>query len=194
MWQGPILPLSQTIPNMKGIVFTEFLDMVEKAYGYDVVDYIIESSDLPSSGIYTAVGTYSHAEIVQLLTNLSEKVKVDPAKLLKIFGRYIFDTFLLTYPQFFERMAEPFEFLESIDKHIHVEVRKLYPDATLPRFTTEMNEGPQMTMIYHSERKMADFAEGLIEKSFEHFKEQCRITSRSLEADGTVVEFTIQKL
>ena len=179
---------------MKGIVFTEFLDMVEKAYGYDVVDYIIESSDLPSSGIYTAVGTYSHTEIVQLLTNLSEKVKVDPAKLLKIFGRYIFDTFLVSYPQFFERMNGPFEFLESIDKHIHVEVRKLYPDATLPRFTTEMNEGPQMTMIYYSERKMADFAEGLIEKSFEHFKEQCRITSRSLEADGTVVEFTIQKL
>jgi len=178
---------------MKGIVFTEFLDMVEKTYGYEMVDHIIEASDLPSSGVYTAVGTYSHSEIVQLLTNLSTKVEVDPASLLKIFGRYIFDTFLAAYPQFFEKMSGSFEFLESIDKHIHVEVQKLYPDATLPKFTTDIDQGKQMTMVYHSERKMADFAEGLIEKSFEHFKEDCTITSKPLNDDHSIVEFTLQK-
>jgi len=178
---------------MKGIVFTEFLDMVEKTYGYETVDHIIESSDLPSSGVYTAVGTYSHSEIVQLLTNLSNKVNVDPASLLKIFGRYIFDTFVSSYPQFFENMSGSFEFLESIDKHIHVEVQKLYPDATLPKFTTENDQDQQMTMVYHSERKMADFAEGLIEKSFEHFKESCTITSKPLNEDHSMVEFTLQK-
>jgi len=171
---------------MKGIVFTEFLDMVEKTYGYDVVDHIIESSDLPSSGIYTAVGTYSHAEIIQLLTNLSQKTKVEPAVLLKIFGRYIFDTFLTAYPQFFEPMTGPFEFLESIDKHIHVEVKKLYPDASLPKFTTNV-DGQQMTMVYYSERKMADFAQGLIERSFEHWRQQYSLSTKPLKDDNSVV-------
>ena len=42
---------------MKGIVFTEFLEMVEAQFGLDTVDAIIENSDLPSRGAYTAVGT-----------------------------------------------------------------------------------------------------------------------------------------
>lgn len=178
---------------MKGIVFTEFLDMVEKTYGYEVVDHIIESSDLPSSGIYTAVGTYSHSEIIQLLTNLSDKISVEPSVLLKIFGRYIFDTFLEAYPQFFEPMEGPFEFLESIDKHIHVEVKKLYPDASLPKFTTDV-DGSKMTMVYYSERKMAEFAEGLIERSFEHWDQQYTLLTTAMKEDRSVVEFTIKKV
>ena len=40
---------------MKGIVFTEFLDMVEKEFGYETVDHIIENSELSSNGIYTCL-------------------------------------------------------------------------------------------------------------------------------------------
>jgi len=78
---------------MKGIVFTEFLDMVEKKFGYEVVDQIIGDSNLNSKGVYTSVGTYPHSEVVQLLMNLSDKVKIDPRILRKEFGKYLFDTF-----------------------------------------------------------------------------------------------------
>lgn len=36
---------------MKGIVFTEFLDMVEEKFGYGVVDQIITESKLESNGM-----------------------------------------------------------------------------------------------------------------------------------------------
>ncbi|MBT8311465.1 MAG: hypothetical protein HKP23_01335, partial [Flavobacteriaceae bacterium] len=39
---------------MKGIVFTEFLEMVEDKFGLEVVDTIIEKAELPSEGVYTA--------------------------------------------------------------------------------------------------------------------------------------------
>ena len=43
---------------MKGIVFTEFLEMVEDKFSFDVVDTIIEQSELESGGVYNAgVGT-----------------------------------------------------------------------------------------------------------------------------------------
>jgi len=61
---------------MKGVVFTELLKMVEEAHGLDMVDTIIEKSDLPSGGIYTAVGTYDHTEAVSLVVNLSEETGV----------------------------------------------------------------------------------------------------------------------
>ena len=176
---------------MKGIVFTEFLDMVEEKFGYDIVDHILTSSDLQSGGIYTAVGTYHHSEIVQLLTNLSIKTELDPGLLLKTFGEYLFDTFLAQYPQFFSAHDRAFKFLESIDSHIHVEVKKLYPEATLPKFTTIQNEEGKLIMIYQSERKMAALAEGLIEKSMAHYNEEGKIEIENITEDGSEVRFTI---
>ena len=52
---------------MKGIVFTEFLDLVEDKFGLEMVDKIIQSSDLESGGIYTSVGTYKFSEMLQLV-------------------------------------------------------------------------------------------------------------------------------
>lgn len=40
---------------MKGIVFTEFLEMVESHHSADMVDDIIDAARLVSGGIYTAV-------------------------------------------------------------------------------------------------------------------------------------------
>lgn len=176
---------------MKGIVFTEFLDMVEKKFGYEMVDHIIESSDLPSEGIYTSIGTYHHSEIVQLLSHLSEKTGHQVDDLLKSFGIYLFDTFLGAYPGFFESVTSAFEFLESIDTHIHVEVKKLYPDAALPKFETIVNETGELVMIYKSDRKMSSLAEGLIERSIAHYKKPHSITKKLLNDNGSLVEFTI---
>ena len=178
---------------MKGIVFTEFLEMVEKEFGYEMVDIIIDESDLPSSGIYTSVGTYHHAEIVQLLSNLSDKSKIDAQVLLKAFGKYLFDGFLKAYPQFFDAVDNPFDFLISIDNHIHVEVLKLYPDATLPRFDTKRLEDGSLEMTYKSERKMASLAEGLIEKSIAYYETSHVIEKELINEDGSVVKFTIKQ-
>jgi len=179
---------------MKGIVFTEFLDMVEEKFGYEIVDQIIVESDLESKGIYTAVGTYPHSEVVSLLMNLSEKVEIDPAILLKEFGKYLFDTFLASYPQFFSAVTDAFSFLHSIDKHIHVEVLKLYPDATLPKFLSEETEDGTMIMTYLSERKMSGLALGLIEKAIAHYGESCAINTENLKDDGSEVKFTIKRI
>ena len=52
---------------MKGIVFSEFMDLVEEKFGWETIDELIESTNLPSGGSYTAVGTYPHSEIVSLV-------------------------------------------------------------------------------------------------------------------------------
>ena len=178
---------------MKGIVFTEFLEMVEGKFGYEVVDEIITTSNLSTDGVYTSVGTYPHSEIVGLLMNLSDKVKIDPALLLKEFGKYLFDTFLKSYPQFFTSVDNVFDFLHSIDAHIHVEVLKLYPDATLPKFETKEDGHGNMTMVYSSERKMSALAEGLMEKSIAYYGENYAISVENITEDGKQVKFTISK-
>jgi len=56
---------------MKGIVFTEFLEMVEAKFSPEMTDRIITESKVPSGGAYSAVGTYDHEEIVALVQALS---------------------------------------------------------------------------------------------------------------------------
>jgi len=83
--------------------------------------------------------------------------------------------------------------LESIENHIHVEVKKLYPDAQLPRFKTKRLDDKTLEMIYYSDRSMADFALGLIEKTFEHYEETVAITREDLMANGSEVKFLLTK-
>jgi hypothetical protein len=179
---------------MKGIVFTEFLDMVEQKFGYNMVDTLLVTTDLPSEGIYTSVGTYKHTEIVNLVINLSEKSNIPIPELLKTFGRFLFSSFTKTYHHFLENAPDAFSFLESIHNYIHVEVKKLYPDAELPHFDIEKPDEKTLIMTYTSVRKMADLALGLIEGCAEYFNEKVVITQIPLNEDGSITKFVITKI
>ncbi len=178
---------------MKGIVFTEFLEMVEQHHGYATVDFLLENCDLPSGGSYTAVGTYDHREIVQLISLLSNKTETPIPSLLRSFGHHLFGIFNVTYPSFFKKATSSFDFLESIEHYIHVEVRKLYPDAELPTFHTKRINSNQLEMIYVSDRRMSALAYGLIEKAMEFYKEPCTIQEEHIDPSGQEVKFLITK-
>ena len=177
---------------MKGMVFTEFLEFVERRFGEEMVDDVIETADVPNGGAYTAVGTYSHGEMVALVVALSEKTGAPAESLVREFGEALSDTFARDFPDFFRRAGNLFDFLASIEDHIHVEVRKLYADAELPTFTVESRTPARMVIVYRSPRKMGHLSEGLIIGSGRQYGVEVRVHSEHLEAgDGMAVRFTI---
>ena len=115
---------------MKGIVFREFSEMVEATFGDEMMDTLIQTTDLESRGVYTAVGTYSHTELVALVVNLAERTNIPVQDLVQAFGKYLFGRFHSLFPGFFEH-DDSFSFLDSIHDVVHVEVLKLYPSAML---------------------------------------------------------------
>jgi len=67
-----------------------------------------------------------------------------------------------------------------------VEVRKLYPDAELPRFQASRRADGGLNLLYLSSRHFADLAEGLIEGCAEHFKQPLMVQRRNQPvADGS---------
>lgn len=177
---------------MKGVVFTEFLDFVGASHGEDTVDDIIEASHLPSGGAYTAVGTYDHAEMVSLCAALSERTGAPTADLVRGFGTHLSASFARGYPAFFSRSGNFFDFLESIEAHIHVEVRKLYPDAELPTFVVEERSPTRMVLHYRSPRRMGALAEGLIIGSARQFGVEAAVRASPVEgSDGQATRFVI---
>ena len=92
---------------MKGIIFTEFLDMVEDYYGLAVVDEIIQKSEGVSDGVYTSVGTYEFNEILSLLVALGEVVSKDIQELLYVFGLYLFNSLRIAHPEIIRSYKKP---------------------------------------------------------------------------------------
>jgi Haem-NO-binding len=178
---------------MKGIVFTEFLEMVEAKFGYETVDTILSMKPLPSEGVYSSVGTYSHTEMVTLVVNLHEETKVPPTILLETFGEYLFGSLFKAYGTMFSGLTNAFDMLSSIEKYIHVEVKKLYPDAELPTFIIEEHTPVKLVMLYQSERRMADLAVGLIRGCLKQFGEEATIQQESITENGDQVRFIILK-
>ena len=170
---------------MKGIVFSEFNDMVEERFSPEILDRIISTANLPSGGAYTAVGTYDHDELLRLVTRLGEVTGLATADLVKTFGRHLAGRFTSLYPAFFEHVDGTLAFLETIEAHVHVEVLKLYPDAELPTFETERPQPDRLQMTYRSGRPFADLAEGLILGCAEYFNEQVTISRKDSHRNGT---------
>jgi len=179
---------------MRGIVFTEFLDFVAEKFSQEMVDHIIEASDLPSEGAYTAVGTYDHQEMVQLVSALSKISGTPVADLVTSFGQHLFGIFAEKFPMYLEGLDATFPFLLAVEEKIHVEVRKLYPDAELPTFEFEFPESNRMLLIYHSSRALGDLAEGLMMGCIEHFGDSITIQRENLQpGDGTNVRFELTR-
>lgn len=180
---------------MKGIVFREFIDMVESQFSLETADAIIAASTLSTEGAYTSVGTYPHEEMVQLVTHLSRETGIPVRDLLMHFGRHLFKRFAVVHPDHVLSYQTAFDLLRRLDGNIHVEVRKLYNDAELPSFTYEQLSDDSMVFIYSSHRKLADFAQGLIEGCIAHFDESLRIEREDLPEDqtGARTRFTLSR-
>jgi hypothetical protein len=166
---------------VKGVVFTEFMEMVESRMGLDMLDRIITEAELPNDGAYTAVGTYDHAELVRLVTALSNATGMSTSQLVYLFGEQLFERFSVNYSNFFDGADNAFDFLGRIDGVIHVEVRKLYPDAELPTLLCERPTADTMTVLYLSPRGFGDLAAGLIAGCIKHFGETVSVARTDLE-------------
>jgi hypothetical protein len=172
---------------MKGIVFTEFLEMVEDRFSPDMVDDIIDAAAPPNGGAYTAVGTYDHSELVAMVVALSEKSGLPVPALVHAFGQHMFGRFLANFPGFFVGVTGAVQFLSGIEHIIHAEVLKLYPDAQLPRFECEPLPDGGLRMVYRSPRHFEDLAHGLIDGAVAHWGGGYSVSRLAVE-QGTCFE------
>lgn len=182
---------------MKGMVFTEFFDMIDDKFGFEVTEHIIEKAkkSLSTGGAYTSIGTYPHSEMISLVVALSNQLHIPVPNLVQAFGEHLLGQFAKKYSIFFDEAKDLFTFLKSIDNHIHIEVKKLYPDAELPRFEcSHPNGNPnELTMIYSSERAMSDLAAGLIDGAVKYYNSDITYTKVILDdSDGKKVQFNLK--
>lgn len=181
---------------MLGMVFTEFLDMVEDRFPPEVSDRLIllAEEQFVSGGIYTAIGNYDHAEMLLLVKQLSSDVGIPQGDLVEAYGEHLFMRFLARYPDFFHDIKDSYQFLEGIEAHIHKQVKMLYPQSNLPTFGCLREGDDILVMEYLSERPFAHLARGLIKGCVDHYGESVEIDMQlKSPGDGTRAVFKLKR-
>lgn len=179
---------------MKGIIFTEFLEMLDEKFEPEVTERIIERSNLPSGGAYTTIGDYDHKELVSMVVELSKETGTGITDLVRTYGFYLFGRFVRQYPRFFSGMKDAFTFIEGIEGIVHTEVRKLYPETNPPTISAARKGDNQLEVIYESERCLGDAAHGLILGCLDYFNEKVEIERENVGDDsGRKVRFLLTK-
>ena len=168
---------------MKGIVFTNFFEMVEEKLGFELVDQLIEGTELATGGAYTTIGTYDHKELLALVGNLHKLTDIPVNDLLVSYGQYLFPKLILIDPDMIAPFGSSFDLVTAVDSIIHVEVKKLYPDAELPEFRVVKHNKDELQVTYTSCRPFAYLANGLILGCAEHYNENIVVDIENREAD-----------
>ncbi len=168
---------------MKGIVFTLLGDMVEETFGLEVWDELLTTANL--DGVFITTETYPDADLMALVAAAHEKSGIPVNDLVRAFGEYMFPKFHESNPGFFLEGQTLKEFLLSVDRVIHVEVRKLHPGAGLPEFAYKDVDDSELTMFYRSPRQLCMLAEGLIAGAAKHFNTEYTLEHRTCMHDGS---------
>lgn len=174
---------------MKGMVFTEFIEFVEQEFGFDVVDAMIEKSNVPNGGAYTQAGNYPFEEIVSLVVALSNEVNSDVNVLIESYGEYLFNRLAKLYPNI-AQFQSSFDIITNVDSLIHPEVKKLYPDADLPEFTIIEKTDTKITLQYKSSKGLQQLAKGLMIGASHFYKEDVTV---HIDDSKTPVEIEVTK-
>jgi hypothetical protein len=170
--------------GMKGVIFTEFFEMVEREFGMQMLEQIIDETSSLSGGSYTSVGTYAHTEMVGYAQALSRNTNTPVPDLVRHFGNYLAGSFHRGHSQHFDSCTSLFDMLKNVEEHIHVDVRKLYPDAELPVFSYQEVSERLFILDYESTRGFADLAQGLIEGVAKQYQEKITIARADHMLDG----------
>lgn len=176
---------------MKGIIFTELVRFMEHAKSAKFADEVIILSKLPNDGAFTTVGNYPSEYALEMVKQASLNSGIDAAELCRLFGHYLYNRFLILYPEIIEAYKNAEELLSHVGSHIHSEVRVLYPDARPPHIESKKVAGG-FELAYQSHRPMAAIACGLVQGCMEHFNDP-RELKWSFSEGGKSASFTIKE-
>ncbi|WP_297478876.1 heme NO-binding domain-containing protein [uncultured Photobacterium sp.] len=174
---------------MKGIIFTEFIAIVEEQFGLEISQQMFDHAN--DAGIYTTVGSYDHRQLIKLITSLSHITNIPAQQLQQTYGRLVFPTLLKNLPIPNIENDDTFSFIEKVERHIHIEVKKLYPDATPPKFIFSNKTQSTMTMDYHSARCMGYVCMGILEGCANYFNQSLTIAMQPMNTSQSHVRFSL---
>ena len=155
---------------MKGVIFNILEDFVSEGWGEDAYEDIIGSCVLETKGAFIGPATYPDSDLVSIVVKASEKIAVSVPEVVRSFGRFLFPRLAATYPVFLNGHVHPSTFLKTVNDVIHVEIRKLFPEADPPAIRWSEPEAGRLVLTYASKRRLCALMSGLLDGAAAWFR------------------------
>jgi len=143
---------------VKGVLFNVVEEVVVEHLSLATWDHIVVAARV--DGAYTSLGTYDDNELERIVAAAARLLNRSPDDVLRFVGTHAFARLAERVPELMATMDGWRTVLSDLDQVIHVEVKKLYPDAMVPTFEAVL-DGDDMILGYRSARRMCALADGL---------------------------------
>ncbi|NJB84344.1 hypothetical protein GGR26_000089 [Lewinella marina] len=155
--------------------------------GEDRMEHLVASSGLSTREPFVAPGTYPDEDFLKIVTHAAPELGCSHPEFMRQLGHFAFFKLAERYPVFVTPYDHPKEFLKTIEKVVHVEVKKLYTDTYLPTFVYAEPSEEELIITYYSKRKLYHMMEGLIAGVADYFNYTIEQSHNIYTKDG--VEF-----
>ncbi len=178
---------------MKGIFFTEFLEMVEKDFGLDITEKIISELGVGNSGVYEPEIGYPCTQFVELCKLLAFEIGSYLSDVVKNFGEYLFSRLIILFRPRFAGNSNVFEFLDQVDDFIHHKMQDRFPALEIPKFRAIKINESTFQISYQTEKILVDLAIGLLMGCQRFFNEELTLSTEYISERSKLVCFTLSK-
>ena len=170
---------------MIGTIF-QYLDAFgSEALGEDAWESLLHRTDLSQpDAAYSRLGIYPDSDLMALVGAAVEESGLETSEVVEAFGLFLAKRFSEDYARFFEAADGLFAFLESVDRHIHVQVRKLHPEAVTPSVQLTRKDADEAVLVYRSSRKLCALARGMMVGAAEYYETELTIQELQCMHDG----------
>lgn len=178
---------------MKGIFFTEFLEMAEKDYGHNLTEKIISELGVGNNGVYESEIGYPCAQFVELCELLGREIGNSSSDIAKNFGEYLFSRLVILFRPNFAGNSNIFEFLDQVDEFIHEKMQNSFPALKIPKFRAIKINESTFQISYQTEKILVDLAIGLLMGCQRFFNEEITLNTEYISERSKLVCFTLSK-
>lgn len=179
---------------MKGILFREFLDLLEKEFGMETLDSVLTLAGpmLSTNGAYTTVGTYPHQELLSLIEATLSITSANLDNMLNVYAEGLMQSFERSHPSFFSAHKDLVSFLLNVEGQMHAGVRKLYADAKPPTLDVSQIDDSSLKLCYRSLRPLSIVVQPLVRAAAKRYKTGIQLEQVEVSSDGTYSEHTLR--
>lgn len=156
---------------MLGMVFNALKTMLEEKVSADYAEEVFTAAKLEHDGHYEDKQTYPDSELGKILDVLAKETDHSLDSLMYDFGYFWFGHLVHSHGQMLAGREGLLELLEALDDDVHKEVKKLYPNASVPDFEVMSRTEHGMRLRYHSPRDLVSLAEGMLDAGAAHFNQ-----------------------
>jgi hypothetical protein len=175
---------------LHGIIHAELRKYVEARHGSDAWNACLEAAGL-SHKMFLPISSYPDADAVAIVSAASKLTNIPAERILEDFGEFIAPDLLNMYQSLVEPHWKTIELLLHTEDVIHRVVRINNKGAQPPKLQFEPVGPNELKFYYHSPRRMAAVAKGIIRGVAKHYGQTVLIREHKKPDGSSEMSITV---